>query len=304
MGAAAARHHPASGACRHPGTGVAVARRSARLARARPRRRGARPWRPRPPHRSRTRRDLPVARTSSGHATPAMSAPAIGARACSCAAHTGSPATSAEVCSRRFRRSCRSPRAADDPLHDVIALLSRELAASAPGHQTVLDRLLDVLLVLAMRACFQRSATCTPLVSGVGRSAAEPGFDRHACGRRAPVDGARTGRRQRAVTGSFCAKLSAGTGSGTHAVPDRLAHDAGSRSPAHRRVDARADRRAHRLRLALRLCRSVPPPPRPAPRSMAPTRAGPTRHQSASARRRRKLRKRPSCLPPYIGLYM
>jgi AraC-like DNA-binding protein len=48
--------------------------------------------------------------------------------------------------------------AADDPLHDVIALLSRELAASAPGQQTVLDRLLDVLLVLAMRACFERSA--------------------------------------------------------------------------------------------------------------------------------------------------
>ena len=48
--------------------------------------------------------------------------------------------------------------AADDPLHDVIALLSRELAASAPGQQTVLDRLLDVLLVLAIRACFERSA--------------------------------------------------------------------------------------------------------------------------------------------------
>jgi AraC-like DNA-binding protein len=48
--------------------------------------------------------------------------------------------------------------AADDPLHEVIALLSRELSASAPGQQTVLDRLLDVLLVLAMRACFERSA--------------------------------------------------------------------------------------------------------------------------------------------------
>jgi AraC-like DNA-binding protein len=48
---------------------------------------------------------------------------------------------------------------ADDPLHDVIALLSHELAACAPGQQTVLDRLLDVLVVLAMRACFQRSAT-------------------------------------------------------------------------------------------------------------------------------------------------
>jgi AraC-like DNA-binding protein len=48
--------------------------------------------------------------------------------------------------------------AADDPLHEVIALLSRELTAPASGQQTVLDRLLDVLLVLAMRACFQRSA--------------------------------------------------------------------------------------------------------------------------------------------------
>jgi AraC-like DNA-binding protein len=48
--------------------------------------------------------------------------------------------------------------AAGDPLHDVVDLLSRELADSAPGQQTVLDRLLDVLLVLAIRACFQRSA--------------------------------------------------------------------------------------------------------------------------------------------------
>jgi cupin len=51
-------------------------------------------------------------------------------------------------------------RAADhDPLHDVIALLSRELSGPAPGQQTVLDRLLDVLLVLAMRACFEQSPT-------------------------------------------------------------------------------------------------------------------------------------------------
>ncbi len=49
--------------------------------------------------------------------------------------------------------------AVGDPLHDVIALVSRELAASAPGQQTVLDRLLDVLLVLAMRTSFRQSAT-------------------------------------------------------------------------------------------------------------------------------------------------
>ena len=53
-----------------------------------------------------------------------------------------------------------------------------------------------------------------------------------------------------------------------------------------RRADARADRRAYRLRLALRLCRGFPPPPRTPARPLAPTRAGPTRHQSGSARRR------------------
>ena len=49
--------------------------------------------------------------------------------------------------------------AAHDPLHDVIVLLSRELSGAAPGQQTVLDRLLDVLLVLAMRACLEQSPT-------------------------------------------------------------------------------------------------------------------------------------------------
>jgi AraC-like DNA-binding protein len=49
--------------------------------------------------------------------------------------------------------------AAHDPLHDVIALLSRELSGPASGQQTVLDRLLDVLLVLAMRAFLEQSPT-------------------------------------------------------------------------------------------------------------------------------------------------
>jgi AraC-like DNA-binding protein len=49
------------------------------------------------------------------------------------------------------------PPAADDPLHDVIALLARELATPAPGQQTVLDRLLDVVLVHAMRTSLRKS---------------------------------------------------------------------------------------------------------------------------------------------------
>jgi AraC-like DNA-binding protein len=49
------------------------------------------------------------------------------------------------------------PRVDEDPLHDVIGLLSRELAAPAPGQQTVLDRLLDVVLVHAIRTSFRHS---------------------------------------------------------------------------------------------------------------------------------------------------
>jgi AraC-like DNA-binding protein len=49
------------------------------------------------------------------------------------------------------------PHIDDDPLHDAIGLLARELATPAPGQQTVLDRLLDVVLVHALRASFRQS---------------------------------------------------------------------------------------------------------------------------------------------------
>jgi AraC-like DNA-binding protein len=49
------------------------------------------------------------------------------------------------------------PHTDDDPLHDAIGLLSRELATPAPGQQTVLDRLLDIVLVHAIRASFRQS---------------------------------------------------------------------------------------------------------------------------------------------------
>jgi AraC-like DNA-binding protein len=49
--------------------------------------------------------------------------------------------------------------AVGDPLREVIVLLSRELTNPEPGQQTVLDRLLDVLLILALRSDFRRSAT-------------------------------------------------------------------------------------------------------------------------------------------------
>jgi AraC-like DNA-binding protein len=47
----------------------------------------------------------------------------------------------------------------DEPLREVILLVSRELTNVEPGQQTVLDRLLDVLLVLALRSDFRHSAS-------------------------------------------------------------------------------------------------------------------------------------------------
>src|SRR6202041_384903 len=50
------------------------------------------------------------------------------------------------------------PSRMDNPIHGVVALLSGELAQVEPGRQTVLDRLLDVLVVLGLRTGLARSA--------------------------------------------------------------------------------------------------------------------------------------------------
>ncbi|GAA2673820.1 AraC family transcriptional regulator [Actinoplanes palleronii] len=49
-----------------------------------------------------------------------------------------------------------------DPLHDIVAVLSHELSTTEPGQQTILDRLLDVLLVLALRTGLRQSADAPP----------------------------------------------------------------------------------------------------------------------------------------------
>lgn len=51
----------------------------------------------------------------------------------------------------------RVPAALDDPIHAVISLLSHEMLHDEPGKQTALDRLLDLLVVLALRTGFTRS---------------------------------------------------------------------------------------------------------------------------------------------------
>lgn len=54
-------------------------------------------------------------------------------------------------------RVFRVPASVEDPVNAIVTLLSREMLHDAPGKQTVLDRLLDVLVVLALRHGFAHS---------------------------------------------------------------------------------------------------------------------------------------------------
>ncbi|KOV58129.1 AraC family transcriptional regulator [Streptomyces sp. MMG1121] len=49
--------------------------------------------------------------------------------------------------------------AIDDPIREVVTLLSRELLRTEPAQQIVLDRLLDLLLVMAIRSDLRHSDT-------------------------------------------------------------------------------------------------------------------------------------------------
>jgi AraC-like DNA-binding protein len=62
------------------------------------------------------------------------------------------------------------PASIDDPIHGVVTLLSREMAHPEPGQQTVLDRLLDVLVVLGLRTGLARSVNAP----GWFRAASDP----------------------------------------------------------------------------------------------------------------------------------
>jgi AraC-like DNA-binding protein len=50
----------------------------------------------------------------------------------------------------------------DPPLRVALGLLAEEVQREAPGQQTVLDRLLDLLLVYALRAWFARDEAAPP----------------------------------------------------------------------------------------------------------------------------------------------
>lgn len=66
------------------------------------------------------------------------------------------------------------PSRMDNPIHSVVALLSREMTQVEPGRQTVLDRLLDVLVVLGLRSGLACSTNAPPWF----RAASDPRLSR------------------------------------------------------------------------------------------------------------------------------
>jgi AraC-like DNA-binding protein len=61
-----------------------------------------------------------------------------------------------------------------DQIHSVVSLLAHELNQARPGQQTILDRLLDILLVMAMRTSFDQN----PSAPGWYRAASDPRLGR------------------------------------------------------------------------------------------------------------------------------
>jgi hypothetical protein len=123
----------------------------------------------------------------------------------------------------------------------------------------------------------------TSLVPGVGRSPAERSVTSHTRGCRAPLVGPSARRDQRTVPGGLRTNLPRRARPAPDAIPDRLANDPGPRLPPQPRAGPGENRQRDRLRLPLRVRRSLPAPSRRPARSTAAKGVDP--HQQSRSRR-------------------
>ncbi len=182
--------------------------------------------------------------------------------------------------------------AVGDPVRDVIAVLSRELAASEPGQQTVLDRLLDILLVLAIRTSFRTSgnaprwylASADPRLS----AALQAVHDDAAHAWTVPELAAVSGLSRAAFARNFQRAL--GEPPMQYVTTWRMTLARDYLRSGQLTLAQVAER--HWLRFALRLRRGFPPPARPTARAVEPTATGAARAVGCwdrNGRRRRPL---------------
>jgi hypothetical protein len=136
-----------------------------------------------------------------------------------------------------------------DPSHvAAITLLEDEIRRDAPGQQTLLDRLLDLNLVFALRAWWARADVRAPGL--VPRDVGPRAPARAGTGARGPgprLDRARDGEPGRPVPGRVRGAVPAAHRAAPRALPDRAAHAARRRCPGQVQGDAGRDRRRRRL---------------------------------------------------------
>ena len=176
------------------------------------------------------------------------------------------------------RAAARSRSIAGDALESpLVALLADEIVRDAPGQEAVLDRLLDLLLIAALRAWLARPEAAAP---GWYRADADPVVGRalrlihHEPARPWTVAELAGGGRRLARRAG--APLHRAGGRAADGVPRGLADRAGRRPAARAGRDGRLGRRAGRLRQPVRAQHGL----------QAPARRQPARAPHRGARRR------------------
>nr|WP_256864095.1 cupin domain-containing protein [Streptomyces avermitilis] len=81
----------------------------------------------------------------------------------------------------------------------LTPILAEEIVRDEPGQEVVLDRLLDLLVIAALRAWFSRRRPRHPLVPGAGRPGRGPGAAAGAGRPRPPLDGGLARRQGRGL---------------------------------------------------------------------------------------------------------
>ena len=191
---------------------------------------------------------------------------------------TGTYGLDGEVGRRLLRALPAVAVIAGDALESpLVALLADEIVRDAPGQEAVLDRLLDLLLIAALRAWLARPEAAAP---GWYRADADPVVGRalrlihHEPAR--PWTVAELAGRGRRLARRAGAPLHRAGGGAADGVPHGLADRAGRRPAARAGRDGRLGRRAGRLRQ----------PVRAQHRLQAPARRQPARAPQGGARRR------------------
>jgi AraC-like DNA-binding protein len=176
----------------------------------------------------------------------------------------------------------------DAGLDRIVALLAEELATPGPGEQTVLDRALDLLLVLGLRAWFTRpEATVPGWYAALDDPGAGPAVRAIHADPRHRWTVAELAAEAGLSRAAFAKRFTDVVGEVPAGLPDRLAHGAPRPGPERTRRHHRRGGGGGRLHERVRVRRRLPPPLRRTPGPLA--RRSSPRPPAVSARLKRSV---------------